>query len=152
MNLLEFSSNNFLIRHEFKDFYSQIQRNLPRIGDKGKVSTEFVDRAFKQFQNHDFNKLAEIQDEYVAPSAEYGTTGRENNRNYNRMEYDENERHDGKDKETVMKDVDSTVQLTVDKILNAFKEHGYTLNNSAVAVGTEPITKSAYDRQMTTDK
>lgn len=147
-----YSNNNFNLRHEFKDFYSQIQHNMPRIGDKGKVSDEFVERAFKQFQNHDFNKLAEIQDEYIAPSAEYGTTGREKNRNYNRMEYDESERHDGKDKETVMQEVDDKIQLTVDKILNAFKDHGYTVNTSAVAVGYEPITTSQYANQITTDK
>lgn len=148
MNLMEYSSNNFLIRHEFKDFYSQIQRNLPRIGDKGKVSDEFVDRAFKQFQNHDFNKLAEIQDEYIAPSKEYGTTGRENNRNYNRMEYDPIERHDNKDKETVMKEVDDTVQMTVEKIMNAFKDHGYTLNSSTSAVGFKPIQAKDYSGQI----
>jgi len=151
-SLMEYSSNNFNTRHERKDFFTQVQKNSKRIGEVGEVSEDFVDRAFKQFQNHDYHKLAQIQDEFVAPSDEYGTTGREKNRNLNRMEYDPTDRFDGKSKEEVAKKVNKETELTVSKILNSFKDHGYTLNNTASAVGFEPITKGDYDKQMTTDK
>lgn len=147
-----FSNNNFLIRHEHRDFWSDVQRNVERIGDVGKQSDDFKERAYKQFQNHDYHKLAEIQDEFIPEDPLYGTPGRPNNRNYNRMEYDEVERHDGKDNDSVKKEVNDKVEMNVNDIINAFQKQGWTLNSTASAIGSDPITKSDYDDQMTTDK
>lgn len=139
---------NFNVKHEYRDFYADVQRNMKRIGDVGDESDEFLERAYNQFKNHDFNKLAKIQDKFITEDPIYGTPGRENHRNYNRMEYDYNDRFDDKGKEDVEKEVDDKTELTVNKLLNAFKDHGWTLNNTATAVGNKPITQKDYDKQM----
>ena len=139
---------NFNVKHEYRDFYADVQRNMKRIGDVGDESDEFLERAYNQFKNHDFNKLAKIQDKFITEDPIYGTPGRENNRNYNRMEYDYNDRFDDKGKEDVEKEVADKTELTVNKLLNAFKDHGWTLNNTATAVGNKPITQKDYDKQM----
>lgn len=139
---------NFNVKHEYRDFFSDVQRNLKRIGDVGEESDDFTDRAYKQFHNHDFKKLAKIQDEFVAEDPLYGTPGRPEHRNYNRMEYDYNDRFDDKGKEEVAKEVDDKTEMTVDKILNAFKTQGWTLNNTATAIGSKPITQKDYDKQI----
>lgn len=139
---------NFNVKHEYRDFYADVQRNMKRIGDVGDESDEFLERAYNQFKNHDFNKLAKIQDKFIAEDPIYGTPGRENHRNYNRMEYDYNDRFDDKGKEDVEKEVADKTELTVNKLLNAFKDHGWTLNNTATAVGNKPITQKDYDKQM----
>ena len=148
------SNNNFNVKHEYRDFFADVQRNWKRIGDVGEESDEFLERAYKQFHEHDFAKLAEIQDEFIATDPTAGTPGRENNRNYNRMEYDTPVRDDGKEHAEVMTDVEANakVAVTVDEILDVFKTQGWTLNNTASAIGSEPIQKSDYDEQMTTDK
>lgn len=142
-----FSNNNFLIRHEHRDFWSDVQRNLPRIGDVGKESDEFKERAYKQFQNTEYHNLANIQDEFIPEDPMYGTPGRENNRNYNRMEYDIY-RTDDKGADTVKKEVNDKVEMNVKDMVNVFKQHGWTLNNTASAIGTEPVQKSDYDSQV----
>jgi hypothetical protein len=109
---------------------------------------EFLERAYNQFKNHDFNKLAKIQDKFITEDPIYGTPGRENHRNYNRMEYDYNDRFDDKGKEDVEKEVADKTELTVNKLLNAFKDHGWALNNTATAVGNKPITQKDYDKQI----
>lgn len=139
---------NFNVKHEYRDFYADVQRNMKRIGDMGDESDEFLERAYNQFKNHDFNKLAKIQDKFITEDPIYGTPGRENHRNYNRMEYDYNDRFDDKGKEDVEKEVADKTELTVNKLLNAFKDHGWTLNNTATAVGNKPITQKDYDKQM----
>ena len=139
---------NFNVKHEYRDFYADVQRNMKRIGDVGDESDEFLERAYNQFKNHDFNKLAKIQDKFITEDPIYGTPGRENHRNYNRMEYDYNDRFDDKGKEDVEKEVADNTELTVNKLLNAFKDHGWTLNNTANAVGNKPITQKDYDNQM----
>lgn len=139
---------NFNVKHEYRDFYADVQRNMKRIGDVGDESDEFLERAYNQFKNHDFNKLAKIQDKFITEDPIYGTPGRENHRNYNRMEYDYNDRFDDKGKEDVEKEVDDKTELTVNKLLNAFKDHGWTLNNTATAVGNKPITQKDYDKQI----
>lgn len=139
---------NFNVKHEYRDFYADVQRNMKRIGDVGDESDEFLERAYNQFKNHDFNKLAKIQDKFITEDPIYGTPGRENHRNYNRMEYDYNDRFDDKGKEDVEKEVNDKTELTVNKLLNAFKDHGWTLNNTATAVGNKPITQKDYDKQM----
>lgn len=139
---------NFNVKHEYRDFYADVQRNMKRIGDVGDESDEFLERAYNQFKNHDFNKLAKIQDKFITEDPIYGTPGRENHRNYNRMEYDYNDRFDDKGKEDVEKEVAEKTELTVNKLLNAFKDHGWTLNNTATAVGNKPITQKDYDKQM----
>jgi hypothetical protein len=78
------SQNNFLIRHEYHDFFTDIQRNTERIGDVGKESDAFTDRAYNQFHDHSFHDLAQNQDSYIPPDEMYGTRGRDKNRNYNR--------------------------------------------------------------------
>lgn len=139
---------NFNVKHEYRDFYADVQRNMKRIGDVGDESDEFLERAYNQFKNHDFNKLAKIQDKFITEDPIYGTPGRENHRNYNRMEYDYNDRFDDNGKEDVEKEVADKTELTVNKLLNAFKDHGWTLNNTATAVGNKPITQKDYDKQM----
>lgn len=139
---------NFNVKHEYRDFYADVQRNMKRIGDVGDESDEFLERAYNQFKNHDFNKLAKIQDKFITEDPIYGTPGRENHRNYNRMEYDYNDRFDDKGKEDVEKEVADKTELTVNKLLNAFKDNGWTLNNTATAVGNKPITQKDYDKQM----
>ena len=139
---------NFNVKHEYRDFYADVQRNMKRIGDVGDESDEFLERAYNQFKNHDFNKLAKIQDKFITEDPIYGTPGRENHRNYNRMEYDYNDRFDDKGKEDVEKEVADKTELTVNKLLNAFKDHGWTLNNTATAVGNKPITQKDYDKQI----
>ena len=139
---------NFNVKHEYRDFYADVQRNMKRIGDVGDESDEFLERAYNQFKNHDFNKLAKIQDKFITEDPIYGTPGRENHRNYNRMEYDYNDRFDDKGKEDVEKEVNDKTELTVNKLLNAFKDHGWTLNNTATAVGNKPITQKDYDKQI----
>ena len=64
------------------------------------------------------------------------------------MEYDYNDRFDDKGKEDAEKEVDGKTELTVNKLLNAFKDHGWTLNNTATAVGNKPITQKDYDKQI----
>lgn len=142
------SQSNFRIQHQYKDFFSDVQRNWERVGDVGKQSDDFKDRAYKQFQNHDYHKLAKIQDEFVAADPTEGTPNRENNRNYTRMEYDTVERNDGKDPDTIKKEVNSKVEMKVNDILNAFKKQGYTLNTTASAIGSKPITAKDYAGQL----
>lgn len=143
-----FSNNNFLIKHEHRDFWSDVQRNLPRIGDLGKESDEFKERAYKQFHNTEYHKLADIQDEFIPEDPTYGTIGRENHRNYNRMEYDIY-RTDKNDADTVKKDINNKVEMNVNDIVNAFEKHGWDINTTASAIGTNPIQKSDYDNQIT---
>lgn len=146
------NQNNFQAWWNHKDWFYPTQRNYERIGDSGEVSDAYKERAYNQFKEHSFHKLAEIQDKFVAPDSIYGTQGRANNRNYNRMEYDYVPRHDGKGHDEVMKEVYDKQALTVNDILNAFQKQGYTLNNTASTIGANPIEKSDYDNQMTTDK
>ena len=139
-----FSQNNFLIRHEYRDFFSDIQRNTERIGDVGKSSDDFKNRAYSQWKLHDFNDLAKNQDSFIPPDEMYGTRGREKFRNYNRMEYDTPERHDGKNHDEVMAEVNKKTEMTVKNILNAFKKQGYTLCSTASAVKQTPIEQKDY--------
>ena len=76
-----FSNNNFLVQHEYRDFFSDVQRNWQRIGDVGKESDDFTDRAYKQFHQHNYHDLANTQDEFVAEDPTAGTRNRPNNRN-----------------------------------------------------------------------
>lgn len=142
------SQSNFRIQHQYKDFFSDVQRNWERVGDVGKQSDDFKDRAYKQFQNHDYHTLAKIQDKFVAADPTEGTPKRDKNRNYTRMEYDTVERNDGKDPDTIKKEVNSKVEMKVKDILNAFKKQGYTLNTTASAIGAKPITAKDYAGQI----
>lgn len=142
------TQSNFKVQHQYKDFYSDVQRNWERVGDIGDQSDDFKKRAYKQFQEHDYHKLAKIQDEFISDEKTEGTPGRDNNRNYTRMEYDPVERTDGKDADTIKKEVNNKVEMTVNDILNAFKKSGYTLNSTASAIGSEPITGKDYKDQI----
>ena len=146
------TQSNFQVWWNHKDWFYPTQRLYDRPGDVGEVSDKYKERAYKQFKEHSFHKLAEIQDEWIAPDPIQGTQGRSNNRNYNRMEYDFIPRTDGKGHDEVMKEVYDKQALTVNDILNAFRTQGYTLNNTAATIAANPIQKSDYDGQMTTDK
>jgi len=143
-----FGQGNFKIKHEYRDFYTDVQRNTERIGDVGNTSKDFSDRSYDQFKMHDFNELAKNQDAFVPPDEMYGTVKRDNFRNYNRMEYDMPERHDGKEHADVKKEVEAKTEVTIDKLLNAFKDQGYTLNSTASTVKDKPIEKEDYDGQI----
>lgn len=140
-------SSNFLIKHEHRDFFSDVQRCAKRIGDVGEESDDFTDRAYKQFHAHDFHKLAQIQDGFEADDETAGTKFRPKNRNYNRMEYDMPERHDGKEHAEVMKQLDAT-ELKIKDVLNAFDKSGYTLVSAAQAIGADPIEQKDYEGQI----
>jgi len=143
------SQNNFQTWWNQRDWFYQTQTNPERIGNVGEVSDSYKERAYNQFKEHSYHKLAKIQDEFMAPDPMDGTQGRPNNRNYNRMEYDYPTRHDGKGHDEVMKEVEDKQALTVDNILNAFKTQGYTLNTTASAIGVNPIEMNDYDGQIT---
>lgn len=140
-------SSNFLIKHEHRDFFSDVQRAQKRIGEVGKESEDFTDRAYKQFQAHDFHKLAQIQDGFEPEDETAGTKFRPKTRNYNRMEYDMPERHDGKEHADVMKVLDGT-SIKVKDVLHAFDKSGYNIVSAAQAIGSDPITKEDYDDQI----
>jgi hypothetical protein len=140
---------NFQVWWNQRDWFYPTQRSTKRIGDVGEVSDAYTERAYNQFKEHSYHKLAKIQDEFMAPDPIDGTQGRENNRNYNRMEYDYPTRYDGKGHDEVMKEVEDKQALTVDNILNAFKNQGYTLNTTASAIGVNPISMDDYDGQIT---
>jgi len=140
-------NSNFLIRHEYRDFFSDVQRGKKRIGEIGKESDDFTDRAYNQFQAHDFHKLAQIQDDFEPEDETAGTRFRPKNRNYNRMEYDMQERNDGKEHAEVMKVLDGT-ELKVKDVLKAFDKSGYNIVSAAQAIGTDPIVKEDYDDQI----
>lgn len=142
-----FAQNNFLIRHQYRDFFSDIQRNKDRIGNVGKESDPFVKRAFKQFKDHNFHDLAKTQDSFIPEDETAGTRFREDNRNYNRMEYDMPNRQDGKEHADVMKNLD-THELKIKDVLNAFDKQGYTVVSTATAFGTDPVEKKDYEGQI----
>jgi len=148
-----YSQNNFLIRHEKRDFWSDIQRNVNRIGDVGKESDDFKKRAYEQFKDHDYHALAQTQDSFVPEDELYGTRGREKNRNVSRMEYDPVERNDGKEHAEVMKEVDAKTEMNVKQILDAFKKQGgYTVCSTASAIGAKPVEQKDYEGQINLDK
>jgi hypothetical protein len=126
--------STFLINHEFRDFWADIQHAIRRLGDVGPESDAYKDAAFHQ--------LARKQDDFVAPQT-YGTIGREDNKNLNRMEYDEVGRPDKKDHASVMKEVNSKKVLDVKKLLKAIKpKDQYTVNTSDVYISDEPLVLS----------
>jgi hypothetical protein len=142
-----YGQNNFNTKHEYHEFFGNVQRNTERVGDIGKVSDDFKKRAYDSFKNHDFNTLAKKQDSFIAPDEVDGTAGRENNRNVNRMEYDFPERHDGKEHSDVMKKVKGT-EIKINDVLHAFDKQGYTINSTATAIGTDPIIPDDYKGQI----
>ena len=146
-----FGQGNFRINHEYRDFLSDVQRNSERIGDVGKVSDDFKQRGYDMFHQHGYHDLAKNQDKFIAPDEMYGTRGRENNRNYNRMEYDTPERHDGNAHVDVMRDVyakDDKNDINIDNLLHAFEKMGYTLCSTASAVKEDPIVEKDYKDQI----
>ena len=145
------NQNNFNISWSPPDWFQQVQKVFKRNGELGEVADEEKERAHKQYQAHDFHKLAEIQDEFVNPDPFAGTPGREKNRNYNRMEYDFDERHDGKGQDTVLTDVYKKNELPIKDLLKAFEKQGYTLCNTASTIKWTPIDQEDYDGQINTN-
>ncbi len=146
------NQNNFNIAWSPNDWFQAVQKTFHRNGELGEVSDKEKERAYKQYQMHDFTELADNQDSWINPDPFAGTPGREKNRNYNRMEYDFPERNDGKGHDEVMGEVYDKQKFTVDNILNAFKKQGYTLSTSASAIGSEPIVMDDYKGQRTVDQ
>lgn len=142
------NQNNFNIWWSPPDWFQQVQKVYHRNGELGEVSDKFKERAYKQYQAQDFNKLAEIQDDFVNPDPFAGTPGRVKNRNYNRMEYDFEPRYDGKGQDTVLGEVYKKDGIGVDDLLNAFQKQGYTLSTTASAYKDEPIGKQDYENQI----
>lgn len=140
----------FVSPTEKGDLWANFQNNNVRIGEVGEESEKFLERAkkYQDFKNVDFNKLAKLQDSFIASDPRAGSNDRDKNRNLNRMEYDFEPRHDGKTNEDVAEEVNDKTQITVDKIMSAFKDHGWTLNNTATAVGNKPISQNDYKGQM----
>lgn len=127
------TGSSFLINHEFHDFYSDIQHSIRRIGDIGPESQKYKDAAFHQF--------ARQQDDFTAPLT-YGTLGREDNKNLNRMEYDKVGRPDNKDHASVMKEVSDKRELDVKKLLGILKPKDiYMVNTTDTEVSFEPIKR-----------
>jgi Na+/phosphate symporter len=144
-----FGQNNFNINQDHRDFFSDIQRNVSnkvtRIGDVGKESDDFKKRAYDQFHEHDFAKLAKTQDSFVTEDPTAGTRGREKHRNMNRMEYDipgQPNRHT-EDMEKLDKHA-----LNIKDVLKGFDTQGYTVNAVAHAFGTDPVTAKDYEDQI----
>lgn len=126
------SNQGFVVDRQIRDFYADIQHNAERIGDVGEVSKDFLDSAFHQ--------LAKEGDEFIAPDT-YGTDGREDNKNVNRMEYDTVERNDGLDSKTVLKQANSKKEISVKDLLAALRPNkdGFTLDTSHTETGEKPI-------------
>jgi hypothetical protein len=130
-NLPKVRGSTFLLNHEFKDFWADIQHAIRRLGDVGPESEAYKQAAFHQF--------AREADDFVAPET-YGTMGREDNKNLNRMEYDKVGRPDNKDHASVMKQVNSEKVLDVKKMLSAIKpKDGWTVNTSDTHVSDKPL-------------
>lgn len=126
------SDKGFVVDRQYRDFYADIQHGAERIGDVGEESKEFLDKAFHQ--------LAKEQDDYVAPEG-YGTDGREDNKNVNRMEYDKVERHDGKDSKSIQKVGANAKELSVKALLGILRPNkdGFTLDTTHSETGDKPI-------------
>jgi len=126
------TNKGFVVDKQYRDFFSDIQHGQKRIGEVGDVSQEFLDHAFHQ--------LAKDGEGYTAPDG-YGTDGRENNKNVNRMEYDKVERHDDKDHKTVLKSVNQKKTLTVKELLGILRPNkdGFTVDTTHTKTGDKPI-------------
>jgi hypothetical protein len=146
------NQNNFNIWWNPNDWFQTVQKNFHRNGELGEISDKEKERAYKQYQMHDFTQLADNQDSWINPDPFAGSPGREKNRNFNRMEYDFQPRYDGKGQDTVLDEVYLKQQMTVQTILDAFKKQGYTLSTAASAIGYEPIVKDDYKGQRTVDQ
>lgn len=131
-NLPKVRGNTFLINHDFGDWFANVQHGGRRLGDIGPESEKYKDKAFHQ--------LAKEQENFKAPET-YGTVGRPDNKNYNRMEYDKVVRHDKKDHESVMKEVMAKQEIDVKKLLKALqpKDDLYTVNSTETVVSDKPI-------------
>lgn len=138
----QFANSNFLIQYNFRDMYPEKQRNPERIGDIGDVSEKFKKNARGKYKATKFHDLAANPEKYVAPEF-YGTTGREDNRNYNRMEYDPVERNDDKSHADVMDTLDKTSEKIINS-LGAFKGK-WDVNTSIAALGSDPLTADDYE-------
>lgn len=126
-------NHGFLINHEFRDFYSEIQHAVRRLGDVGPESEAYKDHAYHQF--------AREPDNFMAPPT-YGTIGREDNKNYNRMEYDEVVRHDGHAHKDDMATMAKKKPLTVAQVLKMINpKTKWTVNTTDTKVTDEPIIK-----------
>lgn len=143
-NLPEVRGSTFLINHEFKDFWSNVQHAMRRLGDVGPESEAYKAAAFHQF--------ARQPDEFIAPET-YGTIGRMDNKNYNRMEYDKVGRPDKKDHASVMKEVEGKKILDIGNMLKAIKpKDGYTVNTSDTMVSDKALDFGNHEVGLKLDK
>ena len=67
------TQSNFQVWWNHKDWFYPTQRLYDRPGDVGEVSDKYKERAYKQFKEHSFHKLAEIQSMigYLLPIKKY---------------------------------------------------------------------------------
>jgi hypothetical protein len=137
----QFGNANFTLYYNFRDRFQEKQINPERIGDIGEVSEKFKENARTQYKASSFHDLAANPKKYVAPEL-YGTDGRDDNRNYNRMEYDPVVRHDDKSHSDVMKTLDSTRDKVIKELSKG--RFAWDINNFDYAVGTDPITMEDY--------
>lgn len=141
-------NNNFLIDKQYNEFYSETQRAIKPISEKGKQSKAFKKRAHDQWEQHDFHNLAKVQDQFQPEDHIYGTVGRPNRRNYNRMEYDFNERTDGMSKEEIVKRAHAAQEITEIDPIKAFDTYGWTINTAPNAQSkdyTKPVGREDYE-------
>ena len=145
----QFGNTNFLMKYNFHDIYPEKQRNPERIGDVGEVSENYVKAARDQFHNKPFNDLAADPTQFITPDHMDGTDGREDNKNYKRMEYDAVERDDDKAHSDVIDQVMKSMEWTAKKVNSTGKQKkvDWTINTLDYAVGDKPITASEYEDQ-----
>lgn len=150
----QFGNNNFIMYYNFRDRFADKQTNPERIGDLGEVSDKFKANASSRskYKASEFHDFAANPEKYVAPDL-YGTDGRYDNKNYNRMEYDDVVRNDSKSHSSVMSTLGSDpekVMVTLDKTRDqivkglAKGKFAWDINTIDYAVGTDPITENDY--------
>lgn len=141
MNSANSGNGNFGLYYNFKERFPDKQVNPERIGDLGEVSDKFKENARTKYKSDSFHDFAGNPEKYVAPDL-YGTEGREDNKNYNRMEYDAVERNDNKSHTDVMQSLDKTRDEIVKGLAKG--KFAWDINTIDYAFGTDPITADDY--------
>jgi hypothetical protein len=150
----QFGNSNFVLYYNFRERFADKQVNPERIGDLGDVSDKFKKNAMSRdkYKASGFHDFAANPEKYTAPELS-GTDGRDNNKNYNRMEYDEVQRNDSKSHSDVMSSlgsdpskVMSQLDKTRDQIVKGLAKgkFAWDINTLDYAMGTDPITADDY--------
>jgi hypothetical protein len=142
------SQANFNIWWNPKEAFSSGTKLKERVGDKGKLTDSFVDRARKQMDLvGDIAGLEKNQDSFKEPDWKKGDVGREKNRNYNRMEYDFQPRFDGYDAKKEREDASEEKPMTVEEFKKATSPEWW-INTLTTAVSNKPITAEDYNNTV----